>query len=432
MKIDYLLAVFLALFVAFFSAVSPAIIPTEEGESASFLTHRCEELTTTAIPEAQEQAKAAKEDRFGKFLYQCYYRGQPVRPKSGRTNGARSSLYGVCDKEALTRDIIPKRGRRHHHYGRRSRHADKEGLEATTPENNESNYDEIRDGIYSVLTKARYAPPRTYAKADSASAEAMHPTFSAAELASVVHGDNDLVSLMYDRLVEHEPMDFAAIQPILNTTYFGRFYLKSRSFEHFLSTWKKTDDNARYHITQADVDEVRKEVRNGMRFRWISNAQKQLFGKLLFVRNTLEAYAMIREVMEPLGLETREHRTAEDFLQAVYGYLMAVHKSDGSLVVESSVGLSVFASQLLSLAYARCGPSKLYSVVDGKEVALDDFLDKEAHLYVEGMIVLFKAWFKADKDYLDPAVLAEVTDDVYSYVKPSGDYEDGCQELARD
>ncbi|KAI4292730.1 hypothetical protein PAPHI01_2004 [Pancytospora philotis] len=429
MKIDHVLVVFLMLFLAFLGVGKSAIIPAKEGERASSLAGSGEQPAEPILELALTETEI--EDKFDKYLYQCYYRDQPVRSKRERAKGSRPRLYGVCDKDAITRDIIPKKGRRHHHYGGRPRHSDKEAG-TPAPADVESNYDETRDGIYSVLTKVRYAPSRKYTKAGSAFAELVHPTFSATELERVIRDEADLISVLHHKLVEHELVYYSDEDPIQDLTIFGHFYLKSKSFKHFLSTWEKNDGNARYHITQADVDRIRDEVQGGMRFRWLSSTDKELFGKLVFVRNVLETYATIREVMEPLGLEAGDHRTAEDFLQAMHGYLMAVHESNGKLAVATSVRLSVFASQLLSFAYAGCQPSKVTTTVDGKEVALDDIVDEKAHHYIEGMIVLFKAWFKSYKDYLDPAVLSAETSALYSYDKPSDNYDNGCQELAQD
>ncbi|KAI4292727.1 hypothetical protein PAPHI01_2001 [Pancytospora philotis] len=416
MQADYLVVMLVTLFLAFLSHGSSAIVPAEQREAASFLTRRIRELPV----EAEEQ------NSFDNFLFQCYYRNQPMRSESEMPSGPRSKLHGVCDRDALTRDITPTRGRRHHHYGRHTRHADRERSEAAAPENFESNYDEIRDGLYSVLTEARYAPSRTYAKPDSAVAEPARPTFSAAALEGLVRRGNGLISNIYGKLVDREPADFNDEGPARKVTRFGRFYLSSERFEYFLSTWEKNDDNARFHISQADVDRIRDEVVNGRPFSRLSSFNKQLFGKLLFVRNTLETYAMMREVMKPLGLESSGHRTAKEFLQAMYGYLMAVHKSNGKLAVVYSVGLHVFSSELLSFAYAGCHSSKITTVVDGREIALEEHIEGKTQLYIESMIILFKAWLKSTRTYIDPAVLSEVTDKFYSYVRPSNIRDEGC------
>ncbi|KAI4292729.1 hypothetical protein PAPHI01_2003 [Pancytospora philotis] len=434
MKIDYAVVVMVTLLLAFFGMGNPAVIPVGEGKGRSFLTRRRRELPQEPSLKLQ-LTEAAEEDKFDKFLYQCYYSDQPVRSERRRASGPRPRLNGVCDEEALTRDIIPRVRRAHHTDA--DPEAQTENVEATAFEAIESNYDENLDGRRSNSTNPSNSPPSTFAKADSAVTEPTQHALSAPAFESLARGRHGLISSMYGEMVEREPIEFDNAQLdnaqlMWGLTRFGRFYLKSRSFERFLSGWKRNDSNAAYHITQDDVNNVREEVENGMRFIWLSNSKRQQFIKLVFVRNTLETYAMMREIAEPLGLEPSERRTAEDFLQAMYGYLTAVHESDGMLTTKYSVELSVFASEILSLVYAGCHSSIITTMVDGKEVALGDHIEGKTQLYIESMIILFRAWFKSSKDYIDPAVLSEMTNRFYSYVRPSGSYNDGCEEQVHD
>ncbi|KAI4292732.1 hypothetical protein PAPHI01_2006 [Pancytospora philotis] len=310
---------------------------------------------------------------------------------------------------------------------REEKHSTK--TDATTPETFQSNYNEEHDSLYTVLKEVRYAPARTYGRADSAATKHVRPTFSTPDLEKIAWGDGDFISVLYRQLWNVIFTDDSYEDEMWNLTRFGRFYFINTNFEGFLARWEKNRSNSRYHFTLDEAIGLRHKVEGGTSFHRLSAHEKQLFAKLVFVRNTLEAYSMLRDVVEPLGLTPSEPRTDEDFLQAVYGYLTAVHKSNGKLAVGSSVRLAVLASELLSLAYAECHSFARRSdrVID-KVFAPEDHMDEIVHLYIEGMIVIFKAWFGSTKTYIDPAVLSNVTDEFYSFIRPIGNYYNGCQQ----
>ncbi|KAI4292728.1 hypothetical protein PAPHI01_2002 [Pancytospora philotis] len=426
----------LALFIfclMLFNMGSSAVIPAERDESTSFLTRHRREQAWERVVEDLEMADADLEDRFDKFLFQCYYRDQPVRPKSERSGVLRPRLHGACEEDAFAHDIIPKQGRQHHHHGRQPRHADREArdeeVETTTPEGFEPTHDEVRDGLYTLFKNVKYASSRAYPKSFPADTELALPTFSADELEERVKMKVGIIPAIYGELVER--VDLYNTKSVWAVSPFGRFYLKSNSFRNFLLRWERNDDNARYYISRDDMARIQDEAETGTSFHELSSASQQRFAKLVFVRNTLETYVMMRDVMEPLGLVSSERRTAEDFLQAMYGYLTAVHRSNGTLAVEYAVGVNVFASEILSFAYAGCHTFDVVTTYNGTEVALDDYIDRYTHRYVESMIVLFNAWIKSVKNYLDPAVLSNEVDEFYSFVKRNENYDDGCQGRAR-
>ncbi|KAI4292734.1 hypothetical protein PAPHI01_2008 [Pancytospora philotis] len=433
MNMRYELILLITFFLAFFNFKGAALAHAGQGDSPS---HLGKEQLPEPFSKASEQADVAQQNRFDGALHQCYYRDQPVLPKSKRVIGPLSRLHRLCNSEAFMRDIVPKNERRPHR-GRRLRHASEdreaqdERVESAASELIDSDYSEARDGLYTVLTKTKGKPACNYATADSAVPQTACPTFPIADLSSMSLGPADIVSILYDGMRNRRLADLSNNNPDRTLSYAGRYFLKSRGFERFLAGWKRNDGNARYHVSQDDVKRIRDKVIIGTPFYELSTTDKQLFGKLAFVRNMLEIYGTIRTVMKPLGLASNQRRTAKEFLQAMYGYVMAVHKSDGKLALESSVTMSFISADLFNFAYAGCYPLNVTSVSNHGDDGIKRFLDKRRHLYVEGMIILFKAWCESAKNYIDPAVLSTVTDTFYSFIKPSENYDDGCQQRVR-
>ncbi|KAI4292735.1 hypothetical protein PAPHI01_2009 [Pancytospora philotis] len=427
----------LTLCLALFNLNGIAVAQAGQGDSLSFLTRNTREQPPVLSPKALEQAEAAEQEMFDEALYTCYYRDQPVLPKSKRAKEHQSIMHKLCSGRAFKHDIIPKkersplRGERPHHADEEREARDKK-TEAAPFKIISLDYSEARDGLYTILTKFKGKPACTYAEADSAAAETPCPTFSSAELVSMTTDFADIISVAYDKMQNYMPANPHSVEPDRMLSYFGHYYLKSKGFERFLEGWEKNSKNARYYIWQGDVDRIRDEIDAIRPFHELSDYNKQLFAKLFFVRNMLEVYSTIRLVMRPLGLVADEHRTAEDFLQAMYEYLVAVHKSDGELAVEYAVTSGLLRAELFNFGYADCYPPNITGMSAQDEAELKLYLDGERYSYIEGMVILFQAWSKSARAHLDPAVLSDVTNRFYSFIKPSDDYNDGCKELARD
>ncbi|KAI4293253.1 hypothetical protein PAPHI01_2527, partial [Pancytospora philotis] len=259
--------------------------------------------------------------------------------------GPQSRLRGLCNREAFVRDIFPKRARKQHGgkhllQGAEDREALGELVEIPASE-----YSEARDGLYTVLTETKVNPVREHVDASSAVAETAYSTFNSSEPVNMTLGNTFTLALKYNKLRNSKPASPDCADPDEMLSYFGHYYLNSKGFKRFLEWWERSTSNSRYYISQDDVDRIREEVCMGTRFQELSIHSKQLFGRLFFVRNALEIYGTIRFVMRPLGLASNVYRTAEDFLQALYRYLMAVHESNGRLGFESPVTSSLVAAE---------------------------------------------------------------------------------------
>ncbi|KAI4291373.1 hypothetical protein PAPHI01_0647 [Pancytospora philotis] len=422
------LTLLLALFSLSGSAISMA--GRDQGQpSLPRLTHeQFDELFFESLAQIEEENKMDK--KIDRMLFQCFYAGQPVVPESERAKGSLPILHKVCDECAFVGNITqqPRRFRRGRYLfqaGKDREEQDERG-EVVELENSESGESVSDDTLHSVFLNAKYGPRRAYAKADPTALNTTQQTDADAE--GPRHALHGLVSVMYDKLRNRRPADPNSKAPKRMLSPIGFYYLKSKPFDAFLAAWKKSRSNSMYYISREDVNRILDEVDYGTPFSELSDYDKRLFTKLVFVRNTLETYGTIRAVMEPLGLRSNEHRTAEEFLQAMYGYLLAVHESDGKLTVPYPVAMNILTIGLFNLAYADCCPHKISSIRGGKEVVLEYFMADKMHLFIEGVIILFKAWCRSSKTNIDPAVVSAVTDGFYSFVNHSENYDDGCQE----
>ncbi|KAI4292733.1 hypothetical protein PAPHI01_2007 [Pancytospora philotis] len=439
MNIRYELIMLITLFLALFNLNSAAVARAGQGDGPSYLTQLSEERLSELFPEAPEQAEPPVQNRFDNALYQCHYQDQPVLPKSKRVIAPQSRLHRLCNGEAFTRDIMPKKSRRfirgrHTFQDAKDREMEDERTEAAVSEYIESDYSETRDGLYTVLTKSKHKPVRTYGQKDSTHEEIAYSKDSADGIMRMFMGDFEInsFSIMYDKMRTYRPTNPYRNDPDRMLSYFGHYYLKSKGFQRFLASWKKSSGNARYYISLDDVNRIRNEVDAATPFHMLSASNKQLFAKLAFVRNVLEIYGTMRFIMKPLGLVSDERRTAEEFLQAMYVYVMAVHKSNGKLALEPSVALNLIRAELFNFAYAECYPLNVLGIPRDEEERLKTHSEEDKRAHIADMIILFKAWCESAKRYIDPAVLSDVADKFYSFIKRSDNYDDGCQQRALD
>ncbi|KAI4292725.1 hypothetical protein PAPHI01_1999 [Pancytospora philotis] len=435
MDIYSMLSLLLMLFLPLLSLNGSPIAEAQPISGASSRANRDSDKLDRLLAKVAELAMAEdRERKIDGMLFWCYYPGQPVVPKSERVNGSRPILHGLCESDIFIRDAAERT--RRHHRGRRLRSADQDREEhnekaASNP--SEANDSEGDNRLYSVLNKAQFTLPSAYKDADPTTAAAVQPTFAAADpddSGSEQEEENN-ISVMYDEMWNPAPFIQKYDESDGMVTPFGRYFLKSRRFAHFLATWEKNDENANFYISQADVARILDEVEVGAPFSSLSRSNKRRFTKLAFVRNTLEMYGLMRVAMRPLGLEFGRHRTAAEFLQAMYGYLMAVHGSNGRLEVALPVTVSILSGELFSLAYAGCSQDKIFYSKNGKEVALEHHLANKARQYIEHVIILFNAWTKSfGSDAIDHAVLLREARRIYNYVNSARSYDDGCQQPA--
>ncbi|KAI4292726.1 hypothetical protein PAPHI01_2000 [Pancytospora philotis] len=386
-------------------------------------------LSSYAIAAAKPSplAKAEDQDRkVNEMLFQCYYPGQPVVPKGERLNGSLPILHGICESDIFTRGAAQRV--RRHRVGRlpRSISQDREEEnEEAAADVSESSESERPDALYSALVNARYSPPSAARKAQITFNESGQPVLTYTDPENSDSEQENNLSILYDEMWNKEPADADRV-----ATPVGHYYLRSKRFVHYLATWEKNSANAKYHISQDDVDRIRDELDAGTPFHRLSEYNKQLFAKLVFVRNALETYGMIRVVMKPLGLRVDGHRTADEFLRAMYGYLMAVQRSHGRFVVAFPVAASILTGELFSLAYADCRPDSAFVEKNGEENAEKYFKADRAHLYIRHIIIMFRAWRESTNAAIEPDVLLRITGDINNYVNHSENYDDGCQQLA--
>ncbi|KAI4292472.1 hypothetical protein PAPHI01_1746 [Pancytospora philotis] len=433
MNIFYALTLILTAFLTLYSAqggeISNVRVERALGRTGPHETHLLKRLKD-ALNKAYDERVSRKIDG---MLFQCYYPGQPVAEAAVQANGSLPILHGVCDPNLYKND--PPRRRRRHRHGRHARDAE-EGHKSRDDEDGAAvplapvDDSEIADrehgkALHRVLCNARFSyleplPEEGGTRAGSG--------MTGADTAATEEGIN--LASVYDRMMDYEQVTSEDAVPEWKVTSIGRYFFESEHFKAFLGSWQRSSGNEEFHISQADVDGIRGTAEGGMTYKSLSMYNKRRVAKLVFVRNGLETFGMIKAAKEALGLELDEHKTADNFLRAVYEYLMTVDGSGGRLEVALSVTAPILSADMFSIAYAQCTSFNTYvKINENKMVELGRVIVDKSFAYITSMVILFQAWEESSNTAIDPEVLEKVTERLRSFYKEfqGRRYAEGCE-----
>ncbi|KAI4293338.1 hypothetical protein PAPHI01_2612 [Pancytospora philotis] len=419
---DVIRALTLLLTVIFilFNAQGSALSKDVEDRPKSNLPATLSPLLLESLREAAFREHSRKQDlKICDMLFKCRYKDQPEASECEQNKGSPAILHGVCNPK-LYKDEKRRHGHRH------ERHS---GIA-----------DEGRDAEVAVPL----APVDDSEIADHEHGKALHralsntrPTFSnylsrIANTTSPSSGQEFSLALIYESMAYRKVSPVDDGEPSLMVMPTGRYFFESAHFRDFLTHWQHNTGNADFHISQSDLDSIQELAKNGVAYQHLSRYNKRRVAKLIFVRNGLETYGLMKAARSALGFEFDERKTADNFLRAVYAYLMAVDGSEGRLKVAAPVSTWILTAEMFSIAYARCSKRKEY--VSSKDPTSPGFIEMGHHifdksnLYITNMIMLFQAWDESSGNAIDPVVLENVIERIEEFIKLfRGSYKDGCQ-----
>ncbi|KAI4293132.1 hypothetical protein PAPHI01_2406 [Pancytospora philotis] len=400
-------------------------------------------LSSLVEESSKAQEKEAMDKLVREMLFRCYHADQPTISQSDRANGSLSVLQRVCASDFYMSE--PPRKRRRQRRVRKPRGAgrqlgaqdDADGKAVTLGLVDESERTDRESGraLYAVIQSLRVPTPTQPAVASTPAAEDgseySTPKSTTPDSIGTEHDIDRNFVLLYDGMGRGALPARDENAPRWEITPFGRYFLECARFRQFLAAWEPSDGNADFHITRVSADRIQTAVLSGTPYERLSKRNKLAFAKLLFVRNALEVFGIIKAAKESLGFVLDERKTADSFLQAMFEYLMAVHASDGMLEVAPSVMDSIIGVELFSLAYIECTPDRVVLSRNSREmIFLSELLASEAHEYITNAVVLFQAWEESSSTNIDPEVLKKVGARVRRYLRErTGSYEEGCRPI---
>ncbi|KAI4292654.1 hypothetical protein PAPHI01_1928 [Pancytospora philotis] len=427
MNFTYPLTLILTIVFALFNAKGLALSGDAGDKLESNPPASLSPLLLQGLREAALRVDNKKRDiKVHEMLFKCRYPGQPEASESELNRGSPALLHGACNP-SLYKDDVPRRRHIHRHgkhVGTASEghqaQGSRGGVAVPLASEGRSEYTDSEHGsaLHRTLTSARF----TYS----------NPLSRHANLSSTASEDGfDLASI-------YGAMEYRAVftpddtEPRLIPTPTSRYFFDSEHFKAFLARWQWSSANAEFHVSQAGLDELHELAKSRVAYQHLSKHNRRQVAKLIFVRNGLETFGLIKAARSALGFTFDRHKTVENFLQAVHAYLMAVDGSESRLKVSGSVSRWILSADIFSLSYARCSKRKEYVRYRNSEghvrMELGHYIFDQSDAYITGMIVLFQAWEESSSTAIDPAVLKNVVDRLEEFTKAfTGSYKDGCQ-----
>ncbi|KAI4292070.1 hypothetical protein PAPHI01_1344 [Pancytospora philotis] len=189
-------------------------------------------------------------------------------------------------------------------------------------------------------------------------------------------------------------MDTTAPQSGVSPSY--KYYFSNEQFNKYLAGRTSNRRNKAYFISLFDFDRLRGIVAATLHYEDLSDADKELFGRMLFARNTFEMYTVMRALGDLYGFKFGPKLSLGKFESAMYRYMASLSYKGECEQAPATITNLIFGIEIFSQAYINC--HQLDINIDtryyGKKIkmGLKRYMATKAPAVVKAIIVMYRTW----------------------------------------